>query len=160
MSASEAGPHLGLYQAGQVVQDFYCFPEPRLARARIAAVCPEHENAAVRTTYKMVSRRIRAEYMYVADGTNNVVWILDRKTGKTLGFRSGGNGKYAGQSTGSMRSVRDSKGNIYTGEVERPANPEVRACKENDRQSLIISADVCATQRCAKQFYSRPISSY
>ena len=49
------------------------------------------------TTYKMVfSKDPQQKYMYVADGTNNRVWILDHESGKTLGS-FGGNGKYAGQ---------------------------------------------------------------
>jgi len=36
------------------------------------------------------------KYLYVADGTNNHIWILDRNSGKTLGS-FGTNGKYAGQ---------------------------------------------------------------
>ncbi len=55
--------------------------------------------------------------MYVADGTNNHVWILDRKSGKTLGY-FGSNGKYAGQLHWINAVGIDSKGNIFTGEVE------------------------------------------
>jgi len=63
------------------------------------------------------SKDPQQKYMYVADGTNNVVWILDRQTGKTLGH-FGGNGKYAGQLHWINAVGMDSKGNIYTGEVE------------------------------------------
>ena len=38
------------------------------------------------TTYKMViSRDPQQKYLYVADGTNDEVWMLDRQSGKTLG---------------------------------------------------------------------------
>ena len=56
--------------------------------------------------------------LYVADGTNNRVWILDRQSGKTLGS-FGGNGRYAGQLHWINAIAMDSKGNIYTGEVEQ-----------------------------------------
>jgi len=56
--------------------------------------------------------------MYVADGTNDHVWILDRNSGKTLGS-FGSNGKYAGQFHWINAVGIDSDGNIYTGEVEQ-----------------------------------------
>ncbi len=71
------------------------------------------------TTYKMVfSKDAQQKYMYVADGTNNRVWILERETGKTVSS-FGGNGKYAGQLHWVNAIGTDSKGNIYTGEVEQ-----------------------------------------
>jgi hypothetical protein len=56
-------------------------------------------------------------YLLVADGTNNMVWILDRKTGAVAGS-FGGNGHYAGQLHWVDAVAVDSKGNVYTGEVE------------------------------------------
>ena len=56
-------------------------------------------------------------YMYVADGTHNRVWILERASGKTIGS-FGGNGRYAGQLHWIDAIAVDSKGNVYTGEVE------------------------------------------
>ena len=71
------------------------------------------------TTYKMVfSKDPQQKYMYVADGTNDLVWIIERKTGKTVSS-IGGNGKYAGQFHWINAIGIDSKGNIYTGEVEQ-----------------------------------------
>jgi len=71
------------------------------------------------TTYKLaISRDPSQKYLYVADGTNNRVWILDRQSGKTLGS-FGGNGRYAGQLHWINAIAMDSKGNIYTGEVEQ-----------------------------------------
>lgn len=71
------------------------------------------------TTYKLaISRDPQQKYLYVADGTNNRVWILDRQSGKTLGS-FGGNGRYAGQLHWINAIGMDSKGNIYTGEVEQ-----------------------------------------
>ena len=70
------------------------------------------------TTYKLaISRDPQQKFLYVADGTNNKVWILDRKTGKTIGS-IGQNGRYAGMLHWINAVAMDSKGNIYTGEVE------------------------------------------
>ena len=57
------------------------------------------------------------KYVYVADGTNNMVWMLDRKTGTQVGA-FGGNGRYAGMLHWIDAITVDSKGNLYTGEVE------------------------------------------
>jgi len=57
------------------------------------------------------------KYIFVADGTNNMVWILDRNDGKVVGS-FGGNGRYAGQLHWIDAVAVDSKGNVYTGEVE------------------------------------------
>ena len=53
----------------------------------------------------------------MADGTNNMVWILNRKDGTVAGS-FGGNGRYAGQLHWIDAVAVDSKGNVYTGEVE------------------------------------------
>jgi len=57
------------------------------------------------------------QYAYVADGTNNMVWMLHRKDGALAGS-FGGNGRYAGQLHWIDAIAADSKGNLYTGEVE------------------------------------------
>ena len=57
------------------------------------------------------------KFVYVADGTNNTVWIHNRKTGELAGS-FGGNGRYAGQLHWIDAISVDSKGNLYTGEVE------------------------------------------
>ncbi|MGH8649915.1 MAG: hypothetical protein ACREUP_11525, partial [Burkholderiales bacterium] len=70
------------------------------------------------TTYKLViSRDPQQKHLYVADGTNNRVWILDRQSGRTLGS-FGGNGRYAGQLHWVHNMAVDSKGNIFTTEVD------------------------------------------
>jgi hypothetical protein len=56
-------------------------------------------------------------FIFVADGTNNIVWILERDSGETVGS-FGGNGRYAGQLHWIDSIAVDSKGNVYTGEVE------------------------------------------
>ena len=56
-------------------------------------------------------------YMYVADGTNNKVWILLRDSFEIVG-EFGRNGRYAGQFHWLHSLAVDSKGNVYTGEVD------------------------------------------
>ena len=56
-------------------------------------------------------------YMYVADGTNNKVWILTRDNFDIVG-ECGRNGRYAGQFHWVHSIAVDSHGNIYTGEVD------------------------------------------
>jgi len=70
------------------------------------------------TVYNLAfSHDPQQKYLLVADGTNNMVWILDRKTGKLVSS-FGGNGRYAGQLHWIDSIAVDSKGNVYTGEVE------------------------------------------
>jgi hypothetical protein len=56
-------------------------------------------------------------YLYVSDIMNNVIWIVNRADGKTLGHFS-----YPGRNGGALHWVHmvatDSKGNVYTGEVD------------------------------------------
>ena len=59
----------------------------------------------------------QGKYIFVSDTTNNIVWILDRHDGNVLGS-FGGNGRYAGQLHWVDPIAVDSKGNVYTGEVE------------------------------------------
>jgi DNA-binding beta-propeller fold protein YncE len=56
-------------------------------------------------------------FVFVADGANDKVWIVNRKTGMTVGS-IGDNGRMAGQFHFIDGVAADSKGNIYTGEVE------------------------------------------
>jgi hypothetical protein len=57
------------------------------------------------------------KFIYVSDIMNNVIWIVNRADGKTLGHFS-----FAGHSGGGLHWVHmvatDSKGNVYTGEVD------------------------------------------
>jgi hypothetical protein len=70
------------------------------------------------TTYKLaISRDPQQKYLFVADGHNFVIWMLDRQSGKTLGY-FGGNGRLAGQLHFPNAVATDSRGNIYTGEVD------------------------------------------
>lgn len=56
-------------------------------------------------------------HLFSADGENNVVWIQLRDTGAILS-RFGRNGRYAGQFHWVHNLVVDSKGNVYTAEVD------------------------------------------
>ena len=70
------------------------------------------------TVYNLTfSHDPQQKYLLVADGTNNMVWILNRKDGAVVGS-FGGNGHYAGQLHWIDTIAIDSKGNVYTGEVE------------------------------------------
>ena len=57
------------------------------------------------------------KFVFVADGANNKVWIINRKEGTTVGS-IGDNGRMAGMFHFIDAIATDSKGNIYTGEVE------------------------------------------
>ena len=59
----------------------------------------------------------RQKYLVVVDGENNVIWTLDRQTG-TLIDKQSHNGRNAGQFHWVHQFGTDSKGNIYTGEVD------------------------------------------
>jgi DNA-binding beta-propeller fold protein YncE len=56
------------------------------------------------------------KFLYVADGQNKTVWVLDRNTLETL-TRFGDGGRYPGMFYGIDRVAVDSKGNVYTGET-------------------------------------------
>jgi hypothetical protein len=60
----------------------------------------------------------------VADGENNVVWILNRDDGSVVGT-FGHKGHYAGQFDLAQSIAADSHGNVYVGEV----TPNVRVQK-------------------------------
>ena len=69
------------------------------------------------TMYKMViSVDPEQKYLFVADAANNVIWSVDRLSGRTLGH-FGSPGRLAGQFNFPNAISMDSKGNIYTGEV-------------------------------------------
>ncbi len=56
-------------------------------------------------------------YLYVADGTNQKIWILRRETGEVVGS-VGGPGNARGQFATSIHDmIVDSHGNLYTGEA-------------------------------------------
>ncbi len=59
----------------------------------------------------------KQSFLFISDISNNTVWILNREDGKVLG-RIGSAGNYGGQFHGLHMIASDSKGNIYTGEVQ------------------------------------------
>jgi DNA-binding beta-propeller fold protein YncE len=56
-------------------------------------------------------------YLYTADGENNHIWLLLRATGRTLS-KFGRSGRYAGQLHWVHNMAVDSRGNVYTTEVD------------------------------------------
>jgi len=56
-------------------------------------------------------------YLYISDIQNNTIWILNREDGKSVG-RVGSAGNNGGQFHGLHMIATDSRGNIYTGEVQ------------------------------------------
>jgi hypothetical protein len=64
-----------------------------------------------------VSHDKEQKFLFTPDGTNQYVWTLLRKTGQILD-RFGGNGRNAGQFHWVHNLAVDSKGNIYTSEVD------------------------------------------
>ena len=102
---------------GKFIREFYVSPNTP-SRGEVCGGLYHEKLPPCGTTYKLAfSRDPQQKYLYVADGTNDKVWILDRDSGKTLGG-FGRNGTYAGQFHWINAIAMDSKGNIYTGEVE------------------------------------------
>lgn len=102
---------------GTWVEDFYV-AEGTPGRGEGCGGLSVTEFAPCGSMYKLaISRDDEQKYLYMADGTNNRVWIVDRQSGETLGS-FGGNGRYAGQLHWINAIATDSDGNIYTGEVE------------------------------------------
>jgi DNA-binding beta-propeller fold protein YncE len=56
-------------------------------------------------------------FLYISDLTNNCIWFLNREDGKVVG-KMGSAGQNGGQFFGLHMIAVDSKGNIYTGEVQ------------------------------------------
>ncbi len=67
----------------------------------------------------MFSRDPQEKFLYVADGQDGKIWILDRKTGMEVGS-IGHKGHQAGQFNNVERMALDSKGNLYVTEVGPP----------------------------------------
>jgi hypothetical protein len=59
----------------------------------------------------------RQRFLLVGDGRNNVIWVLNRDSGQVAGS-IGHNGRNAGQFHWVHQVVMDSRGNLYTGEVD------------------------------------------
>ena len=70
------------------------------------------------TVYNLTfSHDAQQKYVLVADGTNDKIWIHDRKDGAAVGA-IGNNGRMAGQFHWIDAIAMDSHGNLYTGEVD------------------------------------------
>ena len=127
---------MGVYQKdGTWVEDIYVGAEITPGERNRRPWPPEYENSETDiiecgslrgdtlvppcgTMYKLaLSKDPEQKYAYIGDGTNNVVWIVDRLSGETLGH-FGRNGRYAGEFHWLNAIATDSDGNIYTGEVE------------------------------------------
>jgi hypothetical protein len=63
------------------------------------------------------SRDPQQKFLVIGDIVNNVMWILQREDGKIVG-RFGSHGRNAGQFHWLHVATEDSKGNLYTGEVD------------------------------------------
>ena len=74
------------------------------------------------------------KWLFNADGTNQYIWTLLRKTGQIVD-RFGRNGRSAGQFHWVHNLAVDSKGNIYTAEVDtgKRAQKFVQLSDDNDR---------------------------
>ena len=59
----------------------------------------------------------RRSYLFVADAHNDVIWEIDRQSGKTLGH-FGSSGRLAGQFHFANSIGIDTRGNIFVGEVD------------------------------------------
>ena len=78
----------------------------------------ERNTTQIGSVWDMVlSNDARQRYMYVADGGNNEVHVLVRETGARIGS-FGRNGRMAGEFHWVHNIAIDSKGNIYTAEVD------------------------------------------
>jgi DNA-binding beta-propeller fold protein YncE len=64
-----------------------------------------------------LSHDVAQLYLYAADGENNTVWTLVRDSGRLL-TRFGRSGRSAGQFHWVHNMAVDSRGNIYTTEVD------------------------------------------
>ena len=68
--------------------------------------------------YKMVmSKDPQQKYLFVADAHNDVIWTVERQSGRTLGY-FGSSGRLAGQLHFPNAIGIDTRGNIYVGEVD------------------------------------------
>ena len=63
------------------------------------------------------SHDAKQKYLLVVDGENSVVWIVNRGDGAIVSS-FGHNGRSAGQFHWVHQLAMDSKGNVYTGEVD------------------------------------------
>jgi len=90
------------------------------------------ETSGAGTTWDLdFSRDPGQRLIYIADGTNQCVWILDRESLKVNGH-FGQIGRYAGQFMWIHNLALDSKGNIYTAEVHTGKRIQKFNCVESN----------------------------
>jgi hypothetical protein len=113
---------------GKWLQDIYVSPNSPAQRGGCAGLAVKNPptmpipmtfyQSICGTTYKMVmSKDAQQKYLFVADAHNDVIWTIDRQSGKTLGS-FGGSGRLAGQMTFPNSIGIDTRGNVYVGEVD------------------------------------------
>ena len=89
------------------------------------------------TIYNLTfSHDAQQKYLLLADGTNDKIWIHDRKDG-TLAGSIGDNGRMAGQFHWIDAIAMDSKGNIYTGEVDTGKRAQKFVLKNGDGKARL-----------------------
>jgi hypothetical protein len=90
-----------------------------LNKTPLAAPGPSLFNRSIcGTIYKMVmSKDPQQKYVFVADAHNDVIWTIERQSGRTLGY-FGSSGRLAGQLHFPNAIGIDTRGNIYVGEVD------------------------------------------
>ena len=101
---------------GKFVQEFYVHPSTPARGEECGVGSPKF--ATCGTVLNLAfSPAPEQKYVFIADMANNKVWIVDRKSGNTVGS-VGDEGRMAGQLYYIDGIAADSHGNIYTGEVD------------------------------------------
>ena len=102
---------------GKFVKQFWVHPATQARGANCGGIWSTTAPPCGTVYHLALSTDPQQRYVFVADGTDNMVWILNRQTGALEGS-FGGNGRYAGMLHWIDAIVVDSRGNVYTGEVE------------------------------------------
>jgi len=102
---------------GKFVKEFWVHPSTQARGPHCGGPFSKTDPPCGTVTHLALSTDPQQKYIFVADPTNDTVWILNRNDGTTVGS-FGGNGRYAGQLHFIDAIAVDSKGNVYTGEVE------------------------------------------
>jgi DNA-binding beta-propeller fold protein YncE len=98
-------------KAGEYLKEFFIFPET------IGPFINPNRQQCGSVWDIVLSLDEAQKYLFVADGSNNVIWTVRRSDGKVLG-KSGHAGRNAGQFHWLHHMASDSFGNLYTGEVD------------------------------------------
>jgi hypothetical protein len=104
-------------KAGKFVFSFFVHPSTP-ARGKECGGPGSQLYGMCGTIYNLTfSHDAEQKYVLIPDGTNDKIWIHERKTGKLAG-EIGDNGRMAGQFHWIDAIAIDSLGNLYTGEVD------------------------------------------